>query len=144
MRLSAHGEYVRESISRRYTSEFVRIIYHGSEEVDRSTAAKLSLSCQTAQSSLVSYPSNKLLAAGGAPAGWREESISLRSPGPHFAAQPPFEVSCVRRTRSSFSLIFPPYADIPVYQVKRFGFILLCCKLWLLPGILSYFQLRII
>lgn len=34
MRLSAHGEYVRESISRRYTSEFVRVIYHRSEEVD--------------------------------------------------------------------------------------------------------------
>ena len=34
MRLSAYGEYVRESISRRYTSEFVRIIYHRSEKVD--------------------------------------------------------------------------------------------------------------
>ena len=34
MRLSAHGEYVREGISRRYTSEFVRVIYHRSEEVD--------------------------------------------------------------------------------------------------------------
>lgn len=26
--------------------------------------------------------------------------MSLRSPGLHFAAQPPFEVSCVRRMRS--------------------------------------------
>lgn len=34
MRLSAHGEYVREGIGCRNASKFVRIIYHGSEEVD--------------------------------------------------------------------------------------------------------------
>ena len=34
MRLGAHGEYVREGISCRNASEFIRIIDYRSEEVD--------------------------------------------------------------------------------------------------------------
>ena len=66
-----------------------------------STAASDSLICQTAASSLVSYPSNKRSSTGRVPAVLNEESMLLRSPGPHLAAQPPFEVSLVRRMRSN-------------------------------------------
>jgi len=65
-----------------------------------STAANESEIFHTAASSFVSYPSNNLLSTGKEPALLKEESMSLRSPGLHLAAQPPFEVSCVRRMRS--------------------------------------------
>ena len=44
----------------------------------------------------VSKPSSKSASGGGA----MSFSISSRSPGPHFAAQPPFSVRRVRRMRS--------------------------------------------
>ena len=71
-----------------------------------STAALSSSTWYTAASSAVSNPSRMF---GSGSAGAMSFSISERSPGPHFAAQPPREVSSVKRMRS-LSFTMPPVA----------------------------------
>ena len=53
---------------------------------------------------------------------WMAGSMPLRSPGPHLAAQPPLEVSLVRKTRSfSVMATLPssPAADISPDYTQR-------------------------
>ena len=69
-----------------------------------STAAVVLLISHTAASSLVSNPRRSLSLSGKSIAGERQCSASSRSPGPHFAAQPPLLVSFVSAT-FSFSLM---------------------------------------
>lgn len=79
-----------------------------------STAAVSSDMRHTAASSLVSNPSSSLPASAEgmsfAPRRASASSTSSRSPGPHFAAQPPCDVSCVSRARSFSLIVLPSFA----------------------------------
>ena len=85
------------------------------------TAARSSRSRTTAASSLVSNPSRSRSSIDG---GTMLFKIVSRSPGPHLAAQPPFEVSWVSRTVPRLlSMVIGPFWSLPTFL--RF-----CGPLW--------------